>query len=58
MKKLILTMCISLILLLLVLVYIGIGTKDIITLYCAIIIIFSIMLLFEYLRKKNATGGK
>lgn len=58
MIKLILTMCISLILLLLVLVYIGVSIKDMITLYCALIIIFSVMLLFEYLRKKNATGGK
>jgi hypothetical protein len=58
MIKLVLIMCISLILLFLILIYIGIGLQKIITLYCAILIIFSVMLLFEYLRKKNTTGGK
>lgn len=58
MIKLVLIMCISLILLFLILIYIGIGLQKIISIAQYKVIIFSVMLLFEYLRKKNTTGGK
>ena len=58
MRKLLLTMCIALLILFVILVFIGVSLEKIGILYIALIIMFSIMLLFMPRNKHTKWGGQ